>query len=189
VDSTPGTRDQVASRLRRWTESPGRARGNMLFLPVRLLTLRSLLASCSSTWRTACCLGRALSALRRWKCRRLLGWLSGPLARPRRCGASSHSQRSEEALRRPFDPPRRLVIRGPYRFVRIRCTSAQDSPSPAPRSSTNRFPLLGYARLFFLVTYVFVVATRSPLYGEHSGQSTKHTAAKSGDGGGGRRRA
>jgi protein-S-isoprenylcysteine O-methyltransferase Ste14 len=57
----------------------------------------------------------------------------------------------------PFDPPRRLVIRGPYRFVRnpmyIRAGLALASTALFYES----LPLLSYAGLFFLATHVFVV--------------------------------
>src|SRR5258708_9669242 len=64
---------------KRETESKGsrreRQREACLFLPVRLLMLRSLSAFCLSTCRAAFCLGPALSVLRRLKCRKLRGWL------------------------------------------------------------------------------------------------------------------
>src|SRR5258706_11003743 len=85
---------------KRETESKGsrrkRQREACLFLPVRLLMLRSLSAFCLSTCRAAFCLCRAFCVLRRLKCRKLRGWLSGLLVRPSLCGAYSRSQRSAE---------------------------------------------------------------------------------------------
>ncbi|MDP2469980.1 MAG: methyltransferase [Candidatus Palauibacterales bacterium] len=62
----------------------------------------------------------------------------------------------------PFDPPRRLVVRGPYRFVRnpmyIGATLALAGASLFYRSP----PLLAYTLLFVAVTHVFVVAYEEP---------------------------
>ena len=62
----------------------------------------------------------------------------------------------------PFDPPRRLVIRGPYRYVRnpmyIGAALALCGAALFYRSS----PLFGYAGLFLLVTHVFVVWYEEP---------------------------
>ena len=70
----------------------------------------------------------------------------------------------------PFDPPRRLVVRGPYRFVAILCTSARDSPSLAPRCSTSRFPFWAIRGFSFSQRTSSWCCTRSPLYGEPSGR-------------------
>ncbi len=82
----------------------------------------------------------------------------------------------------PFDPPRRLVVRGPYRFVRNPIYIGAGLALASAALFCESLPLLGYAGLFFLATHVFVFFLRSPLRGEPSGKSTKHTAAKSGDG-------
>jgi protein-S-isoprenylcysteine O-methyltransferase Ste14 len=62
----------------------------------------------------------------------------------------------------PFDPPRRLVIRGPYRYVRnpmyIGAVLALASAALYYRS----LPLLGYAAMFFLATHLFVVWYEEP---------------------------
>jgi protein-S-isoprenylcysteine O-methyltransferase Ste14 len=62
----------------------------------------------------------------------------------------------------PFDPPRRLVVEGPYRYVRnpmyigaalALCGAAIFYRSPA---------LLGYAVLFLIASHVFVVGYEEP---------------------------
>jgi protein-S-isoprenylcysteine O-methyltransferase Ste14 len=62
----------------------------------------------------------------------------------------------------PFDPPRRLVIRGPYRFVRnpmyIGATLALASAAVFYRS----LPLLAYAVAFLVVCHLFVLAYEEP---------------------------
>ncbi|HTO97196.1 MAG TPA: isoprenylcysteine carboxylmethyltransferase family protein [Myxococcales bacterium] len=62
----------------------------------------------------------------------------------------------------PFDPPRRLVVRGPYRFVRnpmyIGAVLALLGAALAYRS----WPLAGYAVLFLLVMHLFAVLYEEP---------------------------
>jgi protein-S-isoprenylcysteine O-methyltransferase Ste14 len=70
----------------------------------------------------------------------------------------------------PFDPPRKLVIRGPYRFVRnpmyIGAVLAIWGGSLFYRSLS----LLGYGVAFLLATHVFVIRYEEPtlarLFGE-----------------------
>ncbi|MGH7699850.1 MAG: methyltransferase family protein [Gemmatimonadales bacterium] len=63
----------------------------------------------------------------------------------------------------PFDPPRRLVVRGPYRFVRnpmyIGAGLALAGAALFYRSPS----LLAYAALFWLVTHLFVVWYEEPV--------------------------
>jgi protein-S-isoprenylcysteine O-methyltransferase Ste14 len=62
----------------------------------------------------------------------------------------------------PFDPPRRLVIRGPYRFVRnpmyIGAALALSGAALFYKSP----PLLAYAAAFLLVCHLFVLAYEEP---------------------------
>jgi protein-S-isoprenylcysteine O-methyltransferase Ste14 len=62
----------------------------------------------------------------------------------------------------PFDPPRKLVIRGPYRFVRnpmyIGATLALAGAALFYRS----LPLLAYAAAFLIVCHLFVLAYEEP---------------------------
>ena len=62
----------------------------------------------------------------------------------------------------PFDPPRRLVTRGPYRLVRnpmyIGAGLALAGAALFYRSTS----LLGYTALFLLITHVFVVVYEEP---------------------------
>ena len=62
----------------------------------------------------------------------------------------------------PFDPPRRLVVRGPYAVVRnpmyLGAGLALDGASLFYQS----LPLLGYTAGFFLVTHLFVVLYEEP---------------------------
>lgn len=63
----------------------------------------------------------------------------------------------------PFDPPRRLVVRGPYARVRnpmyIGAGVALVGASLVYRS----LALLGFAAAFFLVTHLFVVLYEEPV--------------------------
>lgn len=62
----------------------------------------------------------------------------------------------------PFDPPRRLVVRGPYRYVRnpmyLGATVALSGAALYYRS----FALLGFAAAFVFVAHVFVVVYEEP---------------------------
>jgi protein-S-isoprenylcysteine O-methyltransferase Ste14 len=62
----------------------------------------------------------------------------------------------------PFDPPRKLVVRGPYRYVRnpmyIGAALALCGAAILYRS----IPLLGYLFLFLIATHAFVVWYEEP---------------------------
>ncbi len=62
----------------------------------------------------------------------------------------------------PFDPPRRLVIQGPYRFVRNPMYIGAGLALAGAALFYESWPLLGYAGLFFLATHVFVVWYEEP---------------------------
>lgn len=62
----------------------------------------------------------------------------------------------------PFDPPRRLVIRGPYRFVRNPMYIGAALALGGAALSYQSLPLLGYAGIFLLVTHLFVVWYEEP---------------------------
>jgi protein-S-isoprenylcysteine O-methyltransferase Ste14 len=62
----------------------------------------------------------------------------------------------------PFDPPRRLVIRGPYRFVRNPMYIGAGLALASAALFYESLPHLAYAGLFFLATHVFVVLYEEP---------------------------
>ncbi len=62
----------------------------------------------------------------------------------------------------PFDPPRRLVIQGPYRFVRNPMYIGAGLALASAALFYESLPLLGYTGLFFLATHVFVVWYEEP---------------------------
>jgi len=62
----------------------------------------------------------------------------------------------------PFDPPRRLVIRGPYRFVRNPMYIGAGLALAGAALFYGSWQLAGYAGLFFLITHIFVVAYEEP---------------------------
>lgn len=62
----------------------------------------------------------------------------------------------------PFDPPRRLVIRGPYRFVRNPMYIGAGLALAGAALFYESWPLLFYAGLFLLVTHLFVVWYEEP---------------------------
>jgi protein-S-isoprenylcysteine O-methyltransferase Ste14 len=57
----------------------------------------------------------------------------------------------------PFDPPRRLVIQGPYRFVRNPMYIGAGIALAGAAIFHESLPLLGYTGIFFLATHLFVV--------------------------------
>lgn len=62
----------------------------------------------------------------------------------------------------PFDPPRRLVIEGPYRFVRNPMYIGAGLALAGAALFYESLPLLGYTGLFFLATHLFVVWYEEP---------------------------
>ncbi len=70
----------------------------------------------------------------------------------------------------PFDPPRRLVIRGPYRFVRNPMYIGAVLALAGAALFYESLPLLGYAAIFFLVTHFFVVLYEEPTLRRTFGQ-------------------
>jgi protein-S-isoprenylcysteine O-methyltransferase Ste14 len=63
----------------------------------------------------------------------------------------------------PFDPPRRLVVRGPYRFVRNPMYIGAGLALAGAALFYRSIPLLGYAAAFLLVMQGFVVVYEEPI--------------------------
>jgi protein-S-isoprenylcysteine O-methyltransferase Ste14 len=70
----------------------------------------------------------------------------------------------------PFDPPRRLVIQGPYRFVRNPMYIGAGLALASAALFYESLPLLGYTALFFLATHLFVVWYEEPTLRRNFGQ-------------------
>src|SRR5208282_6695476 len=70
----------------------------------------------------------------------------------------------------PFDPPRRLVIRGPYRFVRNPMYIGAALALTGAALFYESWPLLAYTGLFFLATHLFVIWYEEPTLGRTFGQ-------------------
>jgi protein-S-isoprenylcysteine O-methyltransferase Ste14 len=70
----------------------------------------------------------------------------------------------------PFDPPPRLVIRGPYRFVRNPMYIGAGLALASAALFYESWPLLGYAGLFLFATHVFVVGYEEPALRRTFGQ-------------------
>jgi protein-S-isoprenylcysteine O-methyltransferase Ste14 len=62
----------------------------------------------------------------------------------------------------PFDPPRRLVVQGPYRLVRNPMYLGAVLALSGAALFYQSIPLLGYAGLFLLMTHMFVVWYEEP---------------------------
>jgi protein-S-isoprenylcysteine O-methyltransferase Ste14 len=62
----------------------------------------------------------------------------------------------------PFDPPRRLVIRGPYRFVRNPMYIGGGLALASAALFYGSWLLLVYAGLLFLATHLFVLSYEEP---------------------------
>ena len=63
----------------------------------------------------------------------------------------------------PFDPPRRLVVRGPYRLVRNPMYLGAGLALAGAALFYQSIPLLGYAGVFLLITHLFVVLYEEPI--------------------------
>lgn len=70
----------------------------------------------------------------------------------------------------PFDPPRRLVTRGPYRFVRNPMYLGAGSVLAGAALYYRSLPLLAYVCVFFIVTHLFVVIYEEPTLAREFGQ-------------------
>ena len=62
----------------------------------------------------------------------------------------------------PFDPPRRLVVRGPYRFVRNPMYLGAALALGGAALFYRSIPLLVYAGVFLLITHLLVVLYEEP---------------------------
>ena len=62
----------------------------------------------------------------------------------------------------PFDPPRRLVVRGPYRFVRNPRDLGAALAGGGAALFYRSIPLLVYAGVFLLITHLLVVLYEEP---------------------------
>ena len=62
----------------------------------------------------------------------------------------------------PFDPPRRLVVRGPYRVVRNPMYLGAGIAVAGAALFYQSVVLLGYVGLFWLAMHVFVIAYEEP---------------------------
>jgi protein-S-isoprenylcysteine O-methyltransferase Ste14 len=69
----------------------------------------------------------------------------------------------------PFDPPRRLVIRGPYRFVRNPMYIGAGLALASAALFYESLPILGYTVIFLLVAHLFVVWYEEPTLGRTFG--------------------
>ena len=63
----------------------------------------------------------------------------------------------------PFDPPRRLVIQGPYRFVRNPMYIGAGLSLGGAAFFYDSLPLLGYTGIFFLIAHLFVILYEEPV--------------------------
>jgi protein-S-isoprenylcysteine O-methyltransferase Ste14 len=62
----------------------------------------------------------------------------------------------------PFDPPRRLVVRGPYRFVRNPMYLGAGCALGGAALFSQSLYLLGYGALFLLISHLFVRGYEEP---------------------------
>ena len=62
----------------------------------------------------------------------------------------------------PFDPPRKLVIRGPYRFVRNPMYIGAGMTLAGAALYCESLSLFIYTGVFFLITHLFVVLYEEP---------------------------
>jgi protein-S-isoprenylcysteine O-methyltransferase Ste14 len=80
----------------------------------------------------------------------------------------------------PFDPPRRLVVQGPYRVVRNPMYIGAGLTLAGAALFYRSFALLGYLSLLFLVTHLFVVAYEEPTLRRTFGEDYQAYCEKAG---------
>ena len=71
----------------------------------------------------------------------------------------------------PFDPPRRLVARGPYAFIRNPMYVGAALAMSGVALYYGSWWLLGYVGFFLTVTHLFVVIYEEPTLGETFGEA------------------
>jgi protein-S-isoprenylcysteine O-methyltransferase Ste14 len=82
----------------------------------------------------------------------------------------------------PFDPPRRLVMRGPYRLVRNPMYIGATLALAGAALFYGSWSILIYAGVFLLVLHLFVVGYEEPTLRRTFGAEYELIAGKSGDG-------
>jgi protein-S-isoprenylcysteine O-methyltransferase Ste14 len=80
----------------------------------------------------------------------------------------------------PFDPPRRLVIRGPYRFVRNPMYIGAGFALAGAALFYQSAALLGYIGLLFLITHTLVVVYEEPTLRRMFGNDYEAYCARTG---------
>ena len=70
----------------------------------------------------------------------------------------------------PFDPPRRLVVAGPYRFVRNPMYLGAGLALAGAALFYTSWWLVGYLGLLFLASHLFIVFHEEPALGRSFGQ-------------------
>lgn len=78
----------------------------------------------------------------------------------------------------PFDPPRHLVVAGPYRFVRNPMYLGAGLALTGAAIFYGSLPLLGYVGLFLLATHAFVVLYEEPTLTRLFGQEYRNYQAR-----------
>ena len=129
---------------------------------MRLLMPRCFLVSSSFISPVDSCLGRAFRSPNSSEDRRSAGCLLVQSARCLRFGACSRSHLLAKATPAPFDPPRRLVIRGPYRFVRNPMYIGAGTALSGTALFYQSWSLLVFTGLFLLATHLFVISYEEP---------------------------
>ena len=78
----------------------------------------------------------------------------------------------------PFDPPRRLVVAGPYRYVRNPMYIGAGAALAGAAIFYGSLPLVGYLGLFVLATHAFVVLYEEPTLTRLFGQEYRAYQAR-----------
>lgn len=73
----------------------------------------------------------------------------------------------------PFDPPRRLVVKGPYRYVRNPMYIGAGLALAGAALYHQSIALLGYTTGFFIVAHLFVVFYEEPALRQGFGEEYK----------------
>ena len=77
----------------------------------------------------------------------------------------------------PFDPPRKLVVRGPYRYVRNPMYIGAALALCGAAIFYRSLPLLGYLGVFLIATHMFVLLYEEPTLGRLFGDDYRSYCA------------
>ena len=147
----------------RYRDYTGLAGGETMFLVVRILTYATLFVGFLLVYLPARLLswtGISCPAAMTWP--QITGILIASMGVLVALGCVCAFAWIGKGTPAPFDPPRRLVVRGPYRFVRNPMYLGAGMALAGAALFYESVPLLTYGALFLVAAHLFVVFYEEP---------------------------